>query len=205
MDTKQIVRHLLLLNVNGKIGVVEMVDRQLEIISFKGENIINFDKGFWTKMINYTSFEEGQAADLCIISHDDMKDLPKALTAVPCEAASVWNARTVEDAVKLIAPPCSMEIYSLGGGRLTSYSAMFSKDEPLSLTAKYRGSEKYKAADETAAADKQSTVSIKQPQIRHEKLNEDHSDSLTDEEYEQSTPLTRMFIDLDREYKSRRK
>lgn len=205
MDTKQIVRHLLLLNANGKIGVVEMVDRRLEIISFKGESIIEHDESFWSKMINYTSFEKGQVTDLCIISNDDMKDIPEALTAIPCEAASVWNARTIEDAVKLIAPPCSMEIYSLGGGKLTSYNKMFSKDKPLILTARYKGSEKYKTAIVDHTSDEQKTKKAKPPMTPYKTTGSDNKNILTDDEYEQSPPLAQMFIDRDREFKSRRK
>lgn len=183
------IRRFLLLLCDGDLSVVEHSRGCQNIIFFDGEKRAEYRDGLWDVLIRKACIEQGQFNDFCLVSDGQPLELPDRLSAAAISQGSVWNAHTVESAVKLIAPAHSLTVLAESGAVLCQYIALFAAGEPYQMTARYAGSEIYGISAPDGQSDE---IEIIIPSY------EAREGGLTDEEYKQASALCRVFVDENR-------
>lgn len=174
---------------DGQLSVVEHSNGCQKIILFDGEKRVMYRDSLWEILIRKACIEQGQPTDFCMIFGKTPLDLPEKLSAAALNNGSVWNAHTVESAVKLIDPLHSLDILAESGIVLCHYTALFAAEEPYRLTAHYAGSKTYGL---TVTNDQTNNIEVVIPSHPARK------GGLTDEEYKQASALCRVFVDENR-------
>lgn len=183
------IRRFLLLLCDGYLSVVEHSRGCQKIMLFDGEKRVEYRNSLWEVLMRKACMEQGQRNDFCLISDALPLSLPKKQSASAISSGSVWNAHTIESAVKLIDPHHSLTISAESGVVLCEYTSMFSVGKPYRLTAHYAGSAAYGLTDPNGQPDE---IEIIIPSY------EAREGGLTDEEYKQASALCRVFVDENR-------